>query len=99
MSARKASVRLAALALAAALAACARLLQPAPPNLYRLSAVHAFPADLPHSGARLLVLRPQVAPGLDTARIALTRAPVALEFFAASAWAAQLPRVVETALV
>jgi cholesterol transport system auxiliary component len=92
-------MRLAAVTLAAVLAGCAGLLQPAPPNLYRLSAVRAFPVDLPHSGARLLVLRPQVAPGLDTARIALTRPPVALDYFAASAWAASLPRLVETALV
>jgi cholesterol transport system auxiliary component len=43
------------------------------------------------SGASVLVLRPQAAPGLDTDRIALRRSAQRLDYYAASRWPAQLP--------
>ncbi len=47
--------------------------------------------EAPSSGASVLVLRPQAAPGLDTDRIALRRSAQRLDYYAASRWPAQLP--------
>jgi cholesterol transport system auxiliary component len=95
----KALLRSAAMILAVVLSGCAGFFGRTPPDLYRLSAVRAFPPALERRDVRLLVLRPRAAPGLDTERIALTRLPLALDYFAASAWPAPLPRLVQRAVV
>ncbi len=96
---RKSASGAALLALAALLGGCAGLFERAPPHLYRLAAEHSVPPAPAHTGARLLVLRPRAAAGLDTTRIALTRPPVALDYFADSAWPRPLPRLLQSALV
>lgn len=81
-------------------AGCTSLLDGGPaPHLYRVAAVSAFPPDLPHVSAQLLIEVPQAPAGLDTQRIALARSPLALDYFADSEWTDRLPVLVQTALV
>jgi cholesterol transport system auxiliary component len=83
-----------------ALAGCASLFVATPPgHLYRLSADGAYPATLPRVTAQLLVDLPQAPAGVDTARIALTRAPFSLDYYADSEWTDRVPALVQTALL
>jgi cholesterol transport system auxiliary component len=87
-------------ALAPGLAGCGGLLSDAPKRaLYRVSPKFAFPAGLPHVGVQLLVATPTAPAGLDTERIALSRAPLSLDYFADAQWADRVPYLVQTALV
>jgi cholesterol transport system auxiliary component len=82
------------------LAGCGGLLSDAPKReLYRVSPKFAFPAGLPHVGAQLLVATPTAPAGLDTERIALSRAPLSLDYFADAQWADRVPYLIQTALV
>jgi cholesterol transport system auxiliary component len=91
---------IAIMALAPLLAGCGGLLSGAPDRqLYRLNPTFAFPAPLPHVAAQLLVATPTAPDGLDTARIALSRSPVSLNYFADAQWADRTPFLVQTALV
>jgi cholesterol transport system auxiliary component len=86
--------------LAPGLAGCGGLFSDAPKRqLYRVTPTFAFPAGLPHVGAQLLVATPTAPAGLDTARIALSRSPEALDYFADAQWADRVPYLVQTALV
>jgi cholesterol transport system auxiliary component len=83
-----------------ALAGCASLFVATPPgHLYRLSADGAYPATLPRVTAQLLVDLPQAPAGIDTTRIALTRAPFSLDYYADSEWADRVSALVQTALL
>ena len=83
-----------------ALAGCASLIVATPPgHLYRLSADHAYPATLPHVTAQLLVDLPQAPAGIDTTRIALSKSPLSLDYYADSEWTDRVPAMVETALL
>lgn len=95
----KTLLRFAAAFLVMALCGCSSLLQRPVPELYRLTSARAFGSVPKRIDVRLLVLRPRAAPGLDTERIALTRPPLAFDYFAGSAWLAPLPQVVRRALV
>ena len=70
-----------------------------PPHLYRVTAVESFPPNLPHVAAQLLVETPQTTGGLDTQRIALSRSPVTLDYFADSEWTDRAPLLIQAALV
>ena len=70
-----------------------------PTQLYRVTPVHAFPPDLPHLSAQLLIDVPTAPAGLDTARIALSRSAVSIEYFADSEWTDRVPLLVETDLL
>jgi cholesterol transport system auxiliary component len=86
--------------MALALAGCGSLLGGGQPTqLYRVNPVRAFPTDLPHLPVQLLVDEPLAPAGLDTARIALTRSAVSIEYFADSEWTDRVPLVVQTALL
>ncbi len=88
------------MALGPLLAGCGGLLAGAPNRqLYRLSPTLAFPARLPHVAAQLLVATPTAPGGLDTERIALSRSPVSLDYFADAQWPDRAPYLVQTALV
>src|SRR5207244_11306501 len=67
--------------------------------LYRLHPAVAFAAPLPRVGVQLVVATPTAPAGLDTARIALSRAPVSLDYFADAQWTDRVPFLVQTALV
>ena len=87
-------------ALLGLLAACGGLF-PEPPQrqLYRLSPSVSLAAGLPRAATQLLVATPSAAAGLDTRRIALSRAPVSLDYFADAEWEDRVPFLVQTALV
>jgi cholesterol transport system auxiliary component len=99
-SSRLIAIPLLAALLAAGPAGCGGLLSDAPKReLYRVSPKFAFPAGLPHVGAQLLVATPIAAGGLDTERIALSRAPLSLDYLADAQWADRVPYLVQTSLV
>ena len=85
---------------ALALAGCASLFVANPPgNLYQLTPATNFSADLPHIRAQLLVDLPQAPAGIDTSRIALSKSPLSLDYYADAVWTDQVPALVETALL
>ena len=87
-------------AIALALAGCASLLGVGPaPHLYRVSPDSAYPPNLPHPAGQLLVDVPLAPAGLDTARIALSRSAVSIDYFADSEWVDRVPLMVQTALL
>lgn len=82
-----------------ALGGCGGLRSDAGPDrLYVLRAAQPAAAGAPVAGL-LLVARPAVQPGLDTTRIAVTRAGNELDFYAGSRWSGPLPRVLEALAV
>jgi cholesterol transport system auxiliary component len=87
-------------ALLALLGGCGGFL-PEPPQrqLYRLNPPLALANALPRVAAQLVVATPTATGGLDTERIALSRAPRSLDYFAGVEWSERLPLLVETALV
>jgi cholesterol transport system auxiliary component len=100
MPAARVSRRLVPSAVVLALAGCASLLGVArAPHLYRVSSRKTFPPDLPHPPVQLLVDIPFAPAGLDTARIALSRSPISLDYFADSEWTDRVPLLVQTALL
>jgi cholesterol transport system auxiliary component len=68
-------------------------------QLYRVTPVHAFPPDLPHLPVQVLIDVPLAPAGLDTARIALSRSAVSIEYFADAEWTDSLPLLVQTDLL
>jgi cholesterol transport system auxiliary component len=87
-------------AMALALAACANLFGVGPaPHLYQVTPKSTYPANLPHPNVQLLVDVPLAPAGLDTARIALSRSAVSIDYFADSEWTDRLPLLVQTALL
>jgi cholesterol transport system auxiliary component len=82
------------------LAGCASLFVATPPGkLYRLAPSSNYPANLPHVSAQLLVDLPQAPAGIDTSRIALSKSPLSLDYYADAAWTDQAPALIETALL
>jgi cholesterol transport system auxiliary component len=86
--------------LALGLAGCGGLLSDAPKReLYRVSPQFHFSAGLPRVGVQLLVAVPTATAALDTARIALSRSPESLNYFADAEWTDRAPFLVQAALV
>jgi len=82
------------------LAGCSGLLgggQPA--HLYRLTPKSTYPPSLPHRSVQLLVDEPLAPAGLDKSRIALSRSPVSIDYFADSEWTDRAPLLVQTAIL
>jgi cholesterol transport system auxiliary component len=85
---------------ALALAGCASLFVAIPPgNLYRLAPAADFPTNLRHVSAQLLIELPQVPAGIDTARIALSKSPISLDYYADSLWTDRVPGLLKNLLV
>ena len=85
---------------ALALAGCASLFVATPPgHLYRLSADGTYPSTLPRVTAQLLVDLPQTPAGIDTTRIALSRSPLSLDYYADLEWTDRVSALVQTALL
>ena len=83
-----------------ALAGCSGLFGgSAPAHLYRVTPKSTYPANLPHRAVQILVDAPLAPAGLDTARIALSRSAVSIDYFADSEWTDRAPLLVQTALV
>jgi cholesterol transport system auxiliary component len=82
------------------LAGCSGLLGGGnPPRLYRVTPKSTYPPNLPHRAIQLLIDVPLSPAGLDTSRIALTRSPVSIDYFADAEWTERAPLLVQTALL
>jgi len=68
-------------------------------QLYRTTPAFTFPAGLPHVGAQLLIAAPAAPAALDSRRIALTRSPVSMDYYADAEWTDRVPFLVQDALV
>lgn len=99
------SAQFVSLVLALLLAGCSGfslLPHPAPPPaLYRLNAADFAPGGVTSavSAAQLAVAAPRAEAALDTQRIALTRGPTSLDYFADAAWTDRLPLVLQARLL
>ena len=82
-----------------ALAGCSGLFGGEPIHLYRLTPKSTYPPNLPHRSVQLLVDVPLAPAGLDNSRIALSRSPVSIDYFADSEWTDRAPLLVQTALL
>lgn len=69
------------------------------PHLYRVTPKSTYPPNLPHRAIQLLIDVPLSPAGLDTSRIALTRSPVSIDYFADAEWTERVPLLVQTALL
>lgn len=83
------------------LAACGNLLpQPAPPPLlYRLNPASHFGDSGRVIPLQLVVDPPNAEAALDTTRIALTRSPTTLDYFADAAWTDHLSTMIQGLLI
>ncbi|MGH6891073.1 MAG: ABC-type transport auxiliary lipoprotein family protein [Dongiaceae bacterium] len=70
-----------------------------PIPLYTLSAVKQFDRSLPNVDWQLVVGTPVASADLDTTRIALTRSPGVVEYFAKGAWADNAPILLQDKLI
>lgn len=70
------------------LTACGSILPPPPPSpqLYRLTALPAAGAAARPESIQLAVETPTAPAAFDTTRIALTRSPTTIDYFAGAAW-------------
>jgi cholesterol transport system auxiliary component len=95
------SRRLVVAALALAPAGCGSLLPAGgtPPKLYTLTPAADFPPDGAHVAWQLLVDVPATAVALDTDRIALSRSPTTIDYFAEAAWTDRAPLLVQSLIV
>jgi cholesterol transport system auxiliary component len=81
-----------AIGLAAVLGSCGGIFsEPPQRKLYQLKPAVSFAAPLRHSSMQLLLALPNAPAGLDTDRIALSRAPMSLDYFADAQWADRAP--------
>jgi len=89
-----------AIGAAIVLAGCGGILsEPPQRKLYQLKAPVSFTAPQRHSSAQLLLALPNAPAGLDTERIALSRSPMSLDYFADAQWTDRAPLLVQTALL
>ncbi|HEY1796591.1 MAG TPA: ABC-type transport auxiliary lipoprotein family protein [Stellaceae bacterium] len=96
---RSAALALSALTLLT-LAGCGGLLSnPETRRLYQVTSVSSFASGLPHSAAQLAIGPVEAPAGLDTNRIALSRAPLSLDYYAEVSWSDRAPAMVRTALL
>ena len=70
-----------------------------PTSLYVLSPKTRFPPGLPKVGWQLVVELPTAAAGIDSSRIALSRDPFTLEYFANASWTDLAPGMVQSLLI
>ncbi|MDF1749602.1 MAG: ABC-type transport auxiliary lipoprotein family protein [Alphaproteobacteria bacterium] len=70
-----------------------------PPRIYVLTPKSTFNDDIPEVRWQLLVEAPQAAAGIASARIALRRSPIEIEYFARSAWTDSAPKMIQTLLI
>ena len=98
---RSAIWRRAALALALGLGACAGIIPGSgpPPDIYTLTPKSTFRADLPGANWQLVIEEPIATATLDTTRIAVSRSPTRVDYFAAARWSERAPQMVQTLLV
>jgi len=82
------------------LAGCGIIPQPAPaPQLYTLTPKSTFDDDLAAVGWQLGIEAPTAPAGLSSARIAVTRQPLTLEYYAGAQWVDDAPAMVQRLLI
>lgn len=82
------------------LAACGVIPTPQPaPRLYTLSPKSTFKSELAPVSWQLGIETPTAPAGLSSARIAVTREPLTLEYFAAAQWVDDAPAMVQRLLI
>jgi cholesterol transport system auxiliary component len=82
------------------LAGCGVLSQYTTPlDLYTLSPKTTFQDPPPKVDWQLVVDKPVAAAGIDTARVALSRNPYQVEYFAKAAWTDNAPAMVQTLMI
>ncbi|MFQ5785156.1 MAG: ABC-type transport auxiliary lipoprotein family protein [Alphaproteobacteria bacterium] len=69
------------------------------PKLYTLTPKSTFRKDLPQVDWQLVVEVPFTTESLDTARIALSRSPLLIEYYKDVRWSERMPVMVQTLLV
>jgi cholesterol transport system auxiliary component len=86
---------------AAALAGCSVSLPGSgePPRIYVLTPKSTFDEDVPEVDWQLLVEPPNAAAGIASARIALRRSAIELQYFARAAWTDGAPKMVQTLMI
>ena len=83
-----------------ALSGCGSLLDTGPPPIfYTLSPKSTFEPNLAEVDWQLVVEMPLTSGMLATQRIALTRDPLQIEYFASARWTERTPRLMQTLLV
>ena len=70
-----------------------------PPKLYTLSPKSTFPEDLPVANWQLGIERPTAPAGLSTAKIAATRQPLQLDYYAGVVWVDDAPHMVQRLMI
>jgi len=70
-----------------------------PPKLYDLSPKSTFAKNLPRARWQLVVEPPIAAAGLSSARIALKRHLLRLEYYAQAAWTDTTPTMIQTLII
>lgn len=86
--------------LAGLTAACGQLpIGKPPPQLYTLTPKSTYPDDLPVAPWQLAVERPSAPAGLSSARIAVAREPLTLDYYAGAAWVDEAPNMVQRLLI
>ena len=81
------------------LAACALPGFSPPPKLFTLTPKNTFADGLPVVRSQILIEPPVAAAGIDTGRIALSRAPTSLDYYAGVSWTDRAPAMVQTLMV
>lgn len=74
-------------------------LAPAVPQLYVLRPMLTFANDLPERRSQIVISIPEAAQSLDTTRIALSKSPTTIDYFANAAWPDRVPVLVQGHLV
>lgn len=91
---------LAAIVALGLLAGCGIIPTPSPaPQLYTLSPKSTFKGDLAAVGWQLGIETPTAPAGLSSARIAVTREPLTLEYYAGAQWVDDAPSMVQRLLI
>lgn len=82
-------------------AACGSLLPEGgtPPKLYQLTPATDFPPGGARASWQLLVDVPSTVAALDSERIALSRSPTTLDYFADAAWTDRAPLLVQALII
>jgi cholesterol transport system auxiliary component len=98
---RRTMLRLAAVAPIGGLAGCSAvdLLAPPPPQLYTLSPKTTFDRPIPRVDWQLLVETPTAPAAIDTPRVAVSRAPMTVDYYAGVSWVDRVPLMVQTLMV
>ena len=86
---------------AASLSGCTGLdiLTAPPPRIFELTPKSSFPADLPQTGASIVVDVPTSSSGLNSSRIAVRPVPPSIDYYADVIWVDVVPVMIRTLII